>query len=174
MLVHGGVGISGRLLTSDGRPIPDHEVSLSAHVPGTDGSPRIQVGSTDSDGVFSTYISGLNHTTVFALHAGHGVHSAAMRVAVVPTLASSQTATSDGTGYDVAVTSDGADPGDNAVLLRRENGTWVQAGSGQLDSSGQIVFRVPKPVSGKVHYLVRLKASRDHASASVSFVTTAG
>ena len=169
VLVHGGVGISGRLVTADGSPIPNHWVALSAHVPGTNETRRIWVGNTDDEGAFSTYVSGLNHTTVFLVHAGHGVHSGPVRVVVVPTLATSQTATSDGTGWDVTVTSDGADPGDTVVLLRRENGSWVQVGSGQLDSSGETVFRVPKPASREVHYRVRLEPTEDHARAMTSF-----
>jgi len=102
------------------------------------------------------------------------VHSQPVRVVVIPTLTPSLSPTSDGKSYLVDVPTNGGDPGDTLVLLRRENGKLVKIASAQLDSNAHAAFIIHRPLKRQVHYLVRLRPTKRHGIAQQPFVVQPG
>ncbi|MBV9293130.1 MAG: hypothetical protein JO222_11825 [Frankiales bacterium] len=174
VLVGHGEQLTGRLTTSDGRPVAGHHVFAFEHVAGSPGWQRHAIRKTGDDGtvVFGTGL--LDHTTVFVLRVGHGVHSAPIRVIVIPTLTPSLSPTADGKSYLVDVPTNGGDPGDTLVLLRRQNGRLVQIASAQLDGNAHAAFIIHRPLKRQVHYLLRLRPTRRHGLGQQPFVVQPG
>lgn len=164
--VHGNVDISGTLVDADGQPVADRQVSIRLHHVGAAGWVKLDVRRTDANGSMQYEVDDLTQNTVLMLGAGHGVHSAPVRIVVKPALTASVTPAADGTSYVVTVTADGGQPGDVVDLVRHTPSGWVQVGQSQLDSSSSASFSVPAPK--RAHgYVLRLPATKLHgASAS--------
>jgi hypothetical protein len=162
--VHDTVQISGTLLDADGQPIADHRVAVRVHVPGSAQWERAAVVQTDSNGDVESSLTDLTTNEVVLLAAGQGVHSAAQRIIVKPSLSVSVSRSADGTSYVVTVSADGGDSGDVVRLLKHVPHGWQQAGQAQLDGSSAASFDVPAPKQ-RHRYLVRLAATKLHGAA---------
>ena len=169
VLVHHGVRITGTLLDAAGQPVADRRVVVRVHDAGVSGWQRAAVRRTDSSGSIQAWLPDLSQNTVVMLGAGHGVHSAPVRIVVRPVLSVSSTPSSDGTSYVVTVKADGGDPGDVIDLLKHTASGWEQVGAATLDDSKTATFSVPAPKRQR-GYVLRLPATKIHGESATRIV----
>lgn len=163
-----GVQVIGALSDASGQPVGDHHVAIFARVSG--GSAELlSSGQTAADGSVQFQTAGLSSSAQLVLRAGGGVHSAAVRVVVVPTM--SAAVTQGSARDDVSISTQGAQPGDSLTVYEKEAAGWVAVDSLTLDGSGLASFSATPAPKRVVRYRVVLPASRDHAGCSVAFVT---
>jgi hypothetical protein len=163
--VHGSVVLSGRL-TRSGTGLAGRRVYAAELVPGQSWH-RVASASTGSDGSVSFTLT-LTTDVRLRLVSGSGVVSSSVPVAVVPKLSLS-VVRSQGKRV-VTVSTDGGRSGDTLVLLRKDSSSWTQVTRTTV-SAGR--FTVPGPGSTRVHYRVRLLATRLHTAAYADFYVAA-
>jgi hypothetical protein len=127
------------------------------------------MGVTGANGSVELTTPPLAHTVRLRLVAGQGVHSAPVRVVVMPTLSASTAV--QGSSYVVSVTADGGDPGDNVTLQRRTAAGWIDVATAALDTTGGAMFTVPAPPKRTVRYRLLLPRTQAHGFAMARFVT---
>jgi hypothetical protein len=167
------VTMSGRLTSSSGAAVPGRRVVVQSR-PAGQHQHWSPVGSarTDSSGDVTIDVPALSRTTRLRLAAPRHVHSPAATVVVVPTMAASLTR--DGKHYDVNVTSDGLQPGDTIVVVRRVRGRRTVVDRVAVDGSGNAGFSVAVPPKRAVTFQVLTRRTASHASAKTSFVAPRG
>ncbi len=166
--VGGSSTVSGVVRAADGSALAGRRVRLQVR------GPRrwLGVGSatTDADGSVALATPAARRTVRYRLRVGNGVHSAPVRLAMVPDL--SATTRADGADADVVGTALGGHAGDRVVLLRRLGGRLVKLRHAPLADDGTVSFRVARRARSTT-YVVRLLATRRHAAATAK-VTVAG
>lgn len=163
-----GVDVIGALTDASGQPVADHHIAIFARVSG--GSAELlSSGQTAADGSVQFQTQGLTATAQLVLRAGGGVHSAAVRIVVVPTM--SAAVTQGSAQDDVSISTQGAQPGDALTVYEKEKAGWVAIASPTLDGSGLASFSVTPAPKRVVRYRVVLPATHEHAGCSVAFVT---
>lgn len=166
-----GVDVYGALTDGRDQPVSDHRVAVFARVPG--GSAELlSSGETAADGSVHFQTPGLTSTAQLVLRAGGGVHSAPVRVVVVPTM--SAAVTQGSSRDDVSISTQGAQPGDSLTVYEKEASGWVAVDSVTVDGSGLASFSVTPAPRKVVRYRVVLPATRAHAGCTVAFVTQPG
>jgi hypothetical protein len=168
--IHGQVLLSGRLTRGDA-PVADHVVYAAELPAGGSTWQRVASGSTGANGYVSLTIPPLTGNVRLRLVAGPRVSSPQLPVFVVPKLTITRSRSADQVA--VTVTADGGRPGDAVVLLRRDGDAWTSIGSTTLSSDATGRFVVPGPADTRVRYLVRLRATAQHAASVVEFIVPA-
>lgn len=167
VLVNGRVSVVANLATSSGAPIANHRVWLIERLTGQSTASQIAMGVTGTDGSVVLDAANLTHSARLRVLAGQGVRSAPVLVTVVPTMSASISV--QGPNYEVAVTTDGGDPGDIVTLEQRVPGGWEGVTTTQLDSTGGAAFQVPAPDKRAAHYRIVLRRTQAHASVTTRF-----
>jgi hypothetical protein len=167
--VNGTVSIEGQLATSGGAPVVDRRVWLIERLAGQQAATEVAMDVTGSDGSVDLSTPPLTHSVRLHLVVGQGVHSAAVRVVVTPTISASTAV--QGSSYVVSVTTDGGDPGDNVTLQRRTVAGWVSVATAQLNTTGGAMFSVPVPAKRTQRYRLLLPRTQAHGFATTRFVT---
>jgi hypothetical protein len=163
-----GVEITGSVTDANGQPVVGHQVSAYAQL-GGGATQWLAVASSGADGSVDFQTPGFSQNVTIVLRAGDGVHSAGVRVVVVPTLSASvaQTDAQDG----VSIAAQGAQVGDGLSVYEHEQGGWVLVDSLSLDSSQSAAFDTTPDPKKVVHYRAVLSGTHAHAGATVLFVT---
>ena len=166
------VGVKGTLLTSSGDPVAGHRVYLQQRPHGTSQWQRVAAGRTHSDGTIVLRTPALARNVDVRLVTPQGLHSAAVKLTVLPHVAISVTQSQNGKRYVVSVTVTGAQSGDTVTLARRSNGSWSRIATKQLPDSASLTFSVPVPTAD-VHYRLRVVASQLHGDGFGFFTASA-
>jgi hypothetical protein len=166
--VDGSLTVAGVVRAADGSPLAGRRVTLQVRGP----LRWYGVGSatTGAEGAVALATPAARRTTRYRLRVPSGMHSAAWRVAMVPTL--SVTTRPDGASVDLVATARGGFAGDPVSLLRRISGRLVVVQRAPLAADGSVVFTVPRRVRSTT-YVVRLLGTARHTAASTK-VTVAG
>jgi hypothetical protein len=166
------VQVVGAVTGATGQPVGEHRVAAFEHLAGTSGWQPVGVGQTTDDGSVQFTTPALTQDTAFVLRAGGGVHSARVRVVVVPEMSVGVT---QGSGTDqVSVSTQGAQPGDRARVFRRAAGGWKLVQVVSLDSTGSASFALTPAPHRTISYRIVLLATGEHAATAASFITPAG
>ena len=163
--VHGAVVLAGRL-TRGGSGLSGRTVYAAELVPGQYWH-RVGSAQTGSDGSVTVTVTLTSNVRLRLVTAG-GVVSPSSSVAVVPKLSIS-VARSQGKRI-ATVTVDGARPAEPLVLLRRDGTSWTRVATTSVSAG---TFTVPGPAATRVHYRVRLPATRLHAAGFADFYVAA-
>jgi hypothetical protein len=165
------VTLTGVLTTSSGTPVGGRRVWVVERSAGEKAGRRVAVARTASDGTVAETVTSLSQDVRLKLVAIHGVHSSPVTVVVVPTV--SVSGVRNGKQDDVTITTVGGRPGDEVVLQRRQQGSWVQIASLELDASGTTSSSLPIPARVRRFYRVILVRTSAHARATARFVVAA-
>jgi hypothetical protein len=147
--------------------VADHRIWLVERVTGSGTSSRIASGRTGADGSVYFVTPPIDQTVTLRLATSRQLRSAAMRVAVTPSLSAS--VVPDGTSYSISVSVAGGNPGDTLQLQQRVNGSWAAVTTTQLDGSSDATFRVAAPKKRTARYRLILPATRQHGFGSSRF-----
>jgi hypothetical protein len=160
--VGGTVLLTGVVTADDGKVLKNRQVRLVSRHPGQSGWTQVAAAATGRDGSVSLGTAPLDRNVVLKLRTGNKVQSDPVRVVVVPTISATA-----GVG-SIQVATAGGLPGDVVVLLRWKLGQLVQVGRAQLDGSGATQFSIEPPKNRPARYVVRLKATNQHAGAKTN------
>jgi hypothetical protein len=167
--VGGSLTVSGAVRASDGSALPARMVRLQ--VRGPHRWHGVGSATTDANGAVALATPAARRTVRYRLRVGNGVHSAPVRVAMVPTL-SAGARPDGGADADVVANALGGHAGDRVVLLRRLGGRLVKVRHAPLAADGTVSFPVTRRARSTT-YVVRLLATRRHAAATAK-TTVAG
>jgi hypothetical protein len=167
-LAGNGDRIFGRLTDASSEPVVGYRIRVLERMAGGSSAwQRVGVRRTDADGAIGLRIPPLPQTARFRLVAVRSVHSAVVTIVVVPRLGVALAP--NGPNYDVNVTTQGAEPGDTLVLLRRHAGRWARVGVATVDDSGHGLFSITTPARTTARYRVVVRATRLHGRGATAF-----
>jgi hypothetical protein len=167
------VTMSGRLTTNSGAAVPGRRVVAQSRPAGQhQGWSVVGSARTDASGEVTIDVPAVGRTTRLRLKASHRVHSSVATVVVVPTVSAS--VSRDGDRYDVTVTSDGLQPGDQIVVVRGLGRHRTVVERLAVDGSGSTSFSVAVPRKRNVTFRVHTPRTSSHAAAKTSFVAPSG
>jgi hypothetical protein len=143
-------------------------VWLVEQLPGQSSQIKLAGSQTDANGMVQLSTPPISRDVRLRLVAGHGVRSAPVHIAVIPTVSANVVVA--GWSYLVAVTASGTQPGDFVVLEKRTAAGWMPIASLPLDAAGAAHFSLSPPAKGSNHYRLLLPSTPGHAGAVARFV----
>jgi hypothetical protein len=164
------VVIDGQL-TRSGGGVPGVTIRLLEHLAGTPGWHEAGSGQTNTSGNVAVSVSALSTNAAFRLTAGNGVHSAAVRVVVIPAVTITLKPGASGLRDLLKVRTQDARPYNRVELEADEGGVWTVLRGKRLNAAGATHFYLSgKRLKGDDVEVVLLATIR-HGAATSNEVT---
>ena len=164
------VNVYGQVSAASGAPIAGQTVWLLQRLAGQHSLSEVASGTTNAQGTVELDSPVLTQSVRLRLATDPRLRSASLPVIVVPTISVAVQASSTPGMSSVEVTTSGAQPGDDVVVIVRGPTGWRLQTQTQLDAQGATTFEVPTPPKRSAHYRVVLSRTPEHSRAVAPFL----